>query len=135
MIHSRPADLPFLDRAALVRMLVGFLEGEYSLADLEKRLPEYVAINFDWAPGLRRIQPEGINALTSILGDKQLPVTSRHVRGMLERYLRKETSEIELSNWAAFVCMSTLFGPEGDTDEEKWEAGEGPAWDILQRLT
>jgi hypothetical protein len=110
------------------RLLRGFLEGEYSLAYLQRALEHCLVINFDQHEGHRKIQK---NALEGFI---KIPVEERHLRQALQRYLRGELSEVELSDWAAFIYLTEIFVPTGETDEERWVAGEGPVWDILQRL-
>jgi hypothetical protein len=48
--------------------------------------------------------------------------------------LAGQISAPQLSDWAAFVFLSGLFRPRGATEEEQCNEGEGPTWDILQRL-
>jgi hypothetical protein len=64
----------------------------------------------------------------------QITVKKHHLRHMLERYLNGEVSGLELSNWAALVYMLPVFVPEGETDEDRWVAGSGPTWNIIQEL-
>jgi hypothetical protein len=53
---------------------------------------------------------------------------------MLHKYLEGDVTKMELSNWAAFVFFSDFYIPEGETEEERLVAGEGPVWDIIQQL-
>lgn len=108
--------------------LRSFLEGQISLSQLQEVLLDYLVVNFDLAPNQRDIQNKGFPETI------QIPVEERHLRHMLQTYIAGEISEIELSNWAAFIFMSGAFVPEGETEEERWQAGDGPVWDILQRL-
>lgn len=61
-------------------------------------------------------------------------VRKRHVVRMLQRYLAGQVSEIELSNWAFLVFALAAFVPEGRTDDDRWKNGEGPVWQVLQKL-
>ncbi len=57
-----------------------------------------------------------------------------HLRDMLQKYIFGKISDIELSNWAAFVFMAQVYVPKGESEGERLRAGEGLVWDILQRL-
>jgi len=113
--------------------LTQFLEGRIRLSELQEQLAAYVMIDFQAQYGRREIRnvAEGRIGLDDFI---KIPVHKRHVCNMLERYLGGEISEAELSDWAAFIRMFPVFVPEGETEEEQWQAGEGPVWDILDRL-
>ena len=53
---------------------------------------------------------------------------------MIERYIDKNISVIELSNWAACIYMAPFYVPKGETEQERWKSGEGIVWDIIQKL-
>jgi hypothetical protein len=111
------------------QILKGFLEGLHSLSSVQKMLSSYVTINFDLAPARREI-PE------NTLDDEAIRITvnGEHVRQMLQRYVSGKISELELSNWAALVLMLPVFVPSGETEDERWESGNGPEWNIIQKL-
>jgi len=109
-------------------VLRDFLEGRYSIQEVREALSDYLVIDFGLAPGQREIHN---NRLDGVI---QIPVEERHLRHMLQEYLAGKISEVDLSNWAAFVFMAGTFVPTGETEEERWQAGDGPVWDILQRL-
>jgi hypothetical protein len=116
------------DHRDVKALLTSFLEGECTLAELQSALHPGLTVNFDLAPSSRQMAGE-------VLGmELQIPVRERHLRQMLEQYLSEGISAADLSNWAAFVYGAGVFIPEGETEEERWEAGDGPVWDILQRL-
>ncbi len=111
------------------QVLEKFLEGQLSLSEVQIALHNRLLLDFDLAPAYRRILKADLD--TNII---QVFVTRDHVREMLERYLQGEVSGLDLSNWAALVFMLPVFVPEGETDDERWEAGSSPTWTILQRL-
>lgn len=53
---------------------------------------------------------------------------------MLKKFQLNEISDVDVSNWASLIFMLPCFIPEGSTEEEQWEAGEGPVWIVLQQL-
>ena len=119
---------PSLDNADQKRILEGFLEGEISLTNLQSLLKGYITLDFTRAPGQRNIQNVEIDP------NIQIPVMKEYLCNMLRKYMCGELSELDLSNWAAFIYMSTFYIPEGETEEERWKEGEGPIWEILQKL-
>ncbi len=110
-----------------VVLLRGFLEGKYSLEQLAGDLRDSIVIDFSLAPRRREIR-------FTLKGIAKIVVERKHLRRMLQRYIDGQISGIDLSNWAAFLLGAPMFIPEGKTDEERAEAGDGPVWDILQRL-
>ncbi len=48
---------------------------------------------------------------------------------MLQSYIAGQITELDLSNWAAFVFMSELF-----VSEEGYEPIQELVWDIIQEL-
>jgi hypothetical protein len=117
-----------LSNCEIVRVLESFLKGKYSLSEVEKKLHNHLVINFGLAPARREI-------LKSDLDDTvRIPVDETHVCHMLERYVSGRISELELSNWAALVFLLPVFIPKGETEEERWEAGNEMMWDVIQRL-
>lgn len=114
-------------------ILTQFLEGQTRLSKLQEQLAAYVTIDFQAQYGRREIRniAEGRISLDDFI---KIPVRKRHVCNMLERYLGGELSEAELSDWAAFIRMFPVFVPEGETEEEQWQAGESLVWDVLDRL-
>lgn len=112
----------------LTTTLQDFLEGDCSLSALEAKLQGYLIVNFDAAPRQREIYD---NRLAGTIG---IQVKGEHVYHMLQKYLQGNISELELSNWAAFVFASGIYLPEGETDDQRWDAGDKPLWDVLQQL-
>lgn len=109
-------------------MLVGCLEGTIGLHTVLSALQDWVLIDFEYAPDQRRI-------VRNELEDQfEIQVERTHVRKMLKRFQRGRVSSNGLSNWAAFIILSGFYVPKGETEEERWQEGEGPVWDILQRL-
>jgi len=53
---------------------------------------------------------------------------------MLKEYLDKKITEKDISDWAAFVFMTSYYLPKGTTEEERWQNGEGVLWDVIQKL-
>jgi hypothetical protein len=109
-------------------ILKDFLEGRLSLRQIQDALRGYMVIDFDPIRGHREIRN---NELDGVIG---IPVEKSHLRHALQRYIDGKISETDLSNWAAFVFMAQVYIPQGQTEEERNEAGNGPVWDILQRL-
>jgi hypothetical protein len=109
-------------------ILATYLRGQYTLRELQEKLKDLVVIRFDPSTGEREIQdlaiPEGIS----------VQVAPSHLRHMLQEFIETRVSEEELCNWAALVYMATFFVPEGETEEDRWQAGEGILWEIIQEL-
>jgi hypothetical protein len=116
------------DHKKVEKILQNFLEGNYSCSEIASLLEEYVTINFDAASEWREI---GKNLLDGVF---QIPVEDHYLANMLQKYISGEVSNDELSDWAAFIFLSQVYVPKGKTEEERWLAGEGPTWDILQKL-
>ena len=108
--------------------LSGFLEGNYRLEEIAGLLRDYLGIDFGGSPMHREIT---YNALD---GEIEIEVDEHHVRRMLEAYLAQKVTGQELSNWAAFIFMAQVFVPKGNSEAERLHSGEGPVWDVLQRL-
>ncbi len=117
------------ERERVEALLRAFLEGECSLEQLVDGLRGYMVVDFSNAPHSREMRNLFLHGLS------KMPVEPRHLRRMLHRYIDGDISEMDLSNWAAFLLGPLDFVPIGDTEEERSEAGEGPVWDILQRLS
>lgn len=120
---SPPNDLK---RAAF--LLYGLLEGSYTLEFVHDALAPHLVFDFHQHETQREILRNDFEGLIEI------PVEARHVRQMVQRYLAGAISDSALSDWSAFVFLTGLFVPEGTTEDERQRAGEGPVWDILQRL-
>mgnify|MGYP001193156838 CR=1 FL=1 len=117
-------------RDALAKQVLNeFLEGRMSLPELQAALHDQLILDFDSAPGRREIAKSDLET-----ENVRVTVTKDHVRQMLLKYLHGEVSALDLSNWAALVFMLPVFAPEGETEDERWEAGSGPTWTILQEL-
>ncbi len=116
------------ERDRIERTLKAFLEGDYPLAQLVVALGNYMSVDYSKAPDLRVVRN------VNLKGVAKIPVGREHIRNMLKRYVDGRISDIELSNWAAFITGPLIFTPEGDTEEQRAEEAEGPVWDILQRL-
>jgi len=108
--------------------LTSYLEGGISLSELQEALYGYIAINFDLAPDQRDIHDIHLSE------DIKVTVVKEHLCQMIRKYLSGGISEIEFSNWAAFIFMTPFYVPEGETEEERWQAGEGPTWEVIQQL-
>jgi hypothetical protein len=67
-------------------------------------------------------------------GVVSVELKTSHLIHMLHQAQEGSVSYSALSDWAAFVYLSGLYSPEGETEEERWAAGDGPTWDVLQRL-
>lgn len=106
--------------------LRSFLEGQTSLLQLSRNLKG--KIEFDFSDARREIRSNNLE------GEIGIAVEEEHVRRALLRYSSGDISAEELSDWAAFIFLSEVFIPKGGTPEERWQAGEGPVWDILQQL-
>lgn len=109
-------------------ILYSFLEGNISLPQLQDALKNRITIDFSSTARYREIRD---NTLEGII---KIPVEVQHVRRRIEQFLAERILATDLSDWAAFIILSEVFVPTGDTDEERWQAGDGPVWDILQRL-
>jgi hypothetical protein len=110
-------------------LLKDFLEGRRPLSEIQEKLHDLLQIDFRLAPAHRKVVKNELDNETI-----QITVKKHHLRHMLERYLNGEVSGLELSNWAALVYMLPVFVPEGETDEDRWVAGSGPTWNIIQEL-
>ena len=110
------------------QLLIEFAEGHGSLQQLQDQMRNDINFDFARSPAYRKINHNQLEGFIKI------DFKAQWLCVMLKRYIDEEVSKIELSNWAAFIVLSELFVPEGDTEEEKWLAGDGPVWDILQRL-
>jgi len=116
------------DSSEIELILYGFLEGNISLSQLQDALKSRITIHFSSTNGYREIRDNTIEGIIKI------PVEVQHVRRRIEQFLAEHILATDLSDWAAFIILSGVFVPTGDTDEERWQAGDGPVWDILQRL-
>jgi hypothetical protein len=116
------------DRHQAEVVLRTFLEGQCSIREIQESLSNYIIIDFELAPAQREIRHNRLE------GAIHIPVEVRHLRRLLQEYLAGRISEADLSDWAAFVFMAGVFVPVGGTEEERWQAGDGPVWDILQKL-
>lgn len=109
-------------------MLEAFLQGNLTVADLRKVLTDRFSVDIEKAPAFREMRDISLDDISS------LPVTSAHVIARLDRFRLGLLEAKELSDWAALLLMLPVFVPEGETEEEQWEAGNGPVWDVLHRL-
>lgn len=116
------------DRDGIEATLHDFLAGEVSVAQLQDALRNCMTIHFSSIDGRREIRDNTLEGVITI------PVDAQDVRRRIEQFLTERISSTDLSDWAAFIILSEIFVPSGDTDEERWQAGDGPVWDILQRL-
>lgn len=116
------------DYSETEKMLRGFLEGVYTLDQVKRVLEPRLIFDFDDHEKRREI------LRNELAGAIKIPVDETHVRKTLERYLEGKLSATDVSDWAAFVYLTEVFVPKGDTEEARWLAGEGPTWDVLQRL-
>jgi len=109
-------------------VLKEFIEGEKTLSEIINELNSYLIIDFHSKPGERVILKNEIES------EFNLPLNEDYLKNMLTRYLKGIISEQDLSDWSAFVYLTGFYIPEGATEDERWEAGELPLWDILQQL-
>jgi hypothetical protein len=105
-----------------------FLEGKLTLDSLLNKLSKQIIVEFPSSEGARKILRNDLEGVIS------LEFKPHHLSNMLKKYLEGQISGKSLSDWSAFIFLSGIFVPEGQTEEERWEAGEGPVWDILQQL-
>jgi hypothetical protein len=111
-----------------VDTLMNFLDGKLALDNLLDQLSDYMIVEFPLTGGTRKIIKNDLEGVIS------LEFKPHHLVNMVKRYLEGRISAKTLSDWSAFIFLSGLFIPEGATEEERWEAGDGPVWDILQQL-
>jgi hypothetical protein len=112
----------------ILELLYSYLDGKLSLGDLLDSLSKHIVVEFSSISGRREILRNNLEGTIS------LEFRRIHLSKMLTKYLEGQISELDLSDWCAFIFLSGLFVPEGKTEEERWEAGNGPVWDILQQL-
>lgn len=116
------------NRDQVIQVLTCFLEGRLGLFDLAKTLSDHIVFDFKLGTEYREITKNELQ------GKFEIPVRSRNLQNMLLKFIADEVTKQELSDWAAFIYLSRVYIPEGNSDDEKFVAGEGPVWDILQRL-
>ena len=109
-------------------ILVDYLEGRFSLTEFQDKLRDHILLNFDSNLAERNIQ--NINIPESI----KIIVHKKHLQSMLGKYLDEKISVKELSDWAAFIYMEPFYIPEGETEDERWQEGEGVVWNTIQKL-
>ena len=120
--------IPSLSSEDEKQILENFLKGKILLSDLQRVLAGSITIDFINAPERRIIQ--NIELDPSI----RIPVKKVFLCQMIKKYLLGEITALDLSNWAAFIFMTPFFVPEGRTEDERWQVGEGPVWEIIQNL-
>jgi hypothetical protein len=108
--------------------LEAFLRGEVPVSRLRKALAHRFAFYNDDAPASRGMRDISLDDIPP------LSVSANHVISMLDRFRLGLVRAQELSDWAALLVMLPVFVPEGETDEQRWEASNGPVWDTLHRL-
>ncbi len=113
------------------QVLVKFAEGKVSIPQIQVELRNYFSINFDDSPSHRKINVTHLMDLGDLV---QVPMDTKYLSNSLQRYIADDTTKSELSDWAAFIFLSELYIPIGETEEECLRAGEGVLWDILQKL-
>jgi hypothetical protein len=87
-----------------------------------------IEVDFGNAPSKREIIRNDLE------GKIQIEEKRESLKNALHRYLNGALEVEELSDWAAFIFMSSFYIPKGESEEERWREGEGAVWDILQRL-
>ena len=117
-----------LSNDQIQEVLLNFLEGELSLQSLQKKFKGRMVINFHPENRTRELIFKKIDQNFSI------PVKNSHLRRILEKYLSGEMSTREVSDWAAFISLSSFYSPDGETEEAQWDAGEDVLWIIMQEL-
>ena len=108
--------------------LKNYRDGLYKLAEFQRMLGCTMDIDFTMSPDYRSIGSNGL------FDEYDIPVESKHVRNMLQKYIDNDISEKDLSDWATIIFSNAAYVPTGSTEEEQETAGDGPTWDILQRL-
>lgn len=126
-MYTTNSKMPLSNNQAIETLNL-FLEGKFSLENLLNMLSGHIIVEFPLTGNQRRILRNDLE------GEISLEFKQIYLSKMIRRYLEGQISEIELSDWSAFIFLSGLFTPEGETEEERWEAGDGPVWDILQQL-
>lgn len=110
------------------KILIKFLEGEIILKELQEAFNGHITIDFDFAPNRRIIKDIHLNE------NVKVQVTQKHLCQMIRKYIKGIISDLEFSNWAAFILMSPFFMPKGETEEEQWEEGDSITWEIIQKI-
>ncbi|MCL4267365.1 MAG: hypothetical protein KJ069_29580 [Anaerolineae bacterium] len=108
------------------QLLTDFVEGKVSIRQIQKGLHGYLFLNFDNAPDSREIGHGSDLDLSKVI---RVRIGTRHLCHMLQSYIAGQITELDLSNWAAFVFMSELF-----VSEEGYEPIQELVWDIIQEL-
>lgn len=117
-----------LSNEVIAEILFNFLIGKLSFLTLKRKLKDLITFDFRYAPERREIYDLKIDE------NIQFTVKEEYLCEMLKKYISGEISDIDLSNWAAIIFMTPFFIPVGNTEEERWLSGEGPLWEILQKL-
>jgi hypothetical protein len=115
-------------RNIIKQNLKKFLEGDLSFSGLKESLEGFLTLNFNEAPGLRKISDINID------DDIKLHVKPEHIKVILQKYIEGEISSLELSNWAAFIYMMPNYISEGKKGNERIHADESALMDVLQQL-
>lgn len=108
------------------RLLISFAAGKVPIQQIQRELQGYLFLNFTFAPNQRKIEHGAGVDLSRVI---RVPIGTRHLSHMLKTYLADEITELDLSDWAAFVFMSELF-----VAEEESEQIQELVWDTIQRL-
>jgi len=118
--------LKTLSNAEISEVLYNFLIGKLPFQTLKTTLEGLITFDFSCAPEHREINDIRIDEKL------QFPVKPEYLCQMLMNYISGEISDLELSNWAAIIYLTPYFIQIGTTDEERWQSGEGPLWEVLQ---
>ena len=116
-----------LERVTLV--LRAYLRTDISLSELQAALRNYVTLDFRSKRATREVSFSGLDGLGITI-----PVGAEDIVNALRKYQSGQMQRLDLSDWASAIQMLPIYRPEGDTEDERWAAGEGPVWDIVGRL-
>jgi hypothetical protein len=127
---AKAMDLKPEERETIRPVLLAFLVGGISLAELQQGLAVYLTLDYGSAPDHREVK------FHKDLGQvAEIPVERVHLQMMLQRYLAGYIAELDLSNWAAFIfALPGVYVPAGDTEEEQENPANIVVWDLLQKL-
>jgi len=109
------------------KILEDIAGGDLTLEGGLALLPDYV-ISYLASGETRKIE------FSKTPSEIKISFGANDLKKVLMRYQSNKMSSIALSEWATFVLGCEAYVPFGDTEEERWQSGDGPVWDILQRL-
>jgi hypothetical protein len=122
------AKLKSLSDKKIAEVLYDFLLGKLPFQTLKTKLDGLITFDFNDAPEHREIHDLKIDEKI------QFPVKGEYLCKMLQKYVSGEISDLEVSNWAAVIYETPYYIPDGNTEEERWQEGKGPIWEVIQKL-